>query len=75
MTNRLAGYIVTLAEDIRVDDAEGITKAIGMLRGVATVRPIEADMVLHMAEDRTKHRYQMAMYEAVRTVFERKEET
>lgn len=72
MTDRLAGYIVTLTDDVRVDDAEEITRAIGMIRGVATVRPIVSDIQLHMAEDRAKHRYLMAMYDAVRTVFEGK---
>jgi hypothetical protein len=72
MTDRLAGYIVTLAEDVRVDDAEDITKAIGMVKGVSSVKPIVADLQLHMAEDRIKHNYQMAMYDAVREVFEGK---
>ena len=72
MTDRLSGYVVTLVEDVRVDDAEDITKAISMIKGVATVRPIVADMQVHMAEDRVRHRYQMGMYDAVRAVFEGK---
>lgn len=74
MTDRVAAYVVTLKEDVRVDDAEAITNAILMIRGVATVQPIMADMVTHIAEDRVKTRYQMAVYAAVRAVFERKEE-
>ncbi len=43
MTDRHAGYIVVLAENIREDDAaEGILNAIRMIRGVLSVQPVLA---------------------------------
>lgn len=43
MTDRIKGYIVTLAKDTRVDDAEAITNAIAMVKGVLKVEPLIAD--------------------------------
>lgn len=54
MTDRHAGYIVTLAEDWRDDDAEAIINALRMIRGVADVSPIVADYDLHIAEVRAR---------------------
>lgn len=42
MTARFSGFQVTLAADIREDDAEHIINAIRMLKGVCDVRPLEA---------------------------------
>ena len=42
MTTTLKGCAVAFAHDIREDDAEKILEAIQCLRGVLTVRPIEA---------------------------------
>lgn len=54
MTDRHAGYIVTLARDIREDDAERIISAILMIKGVMSVDPVVADVGLHMAERRAR---------------------
>lgn len=43
MTDRHAGYVVTLAKDIREDDAEHIINAMRMIKGVADVSPIISD--------------------------------
>lgn len=43
MTDRHAGYIVTLAENVREDDAEAIITALKMVRGVLSVEPVVAD--------------------------------
>lgn len=72
MTDRYYGFIVTLKEDIREDDAASLVTALSMVKGVASVRPNIGDGTLAMAEDRIKHRYQMALYDAVREVFEGK---
>lgn len=53
MTDRHAGYVVTLNEDIREDDAEAIINAIRMVKGVINVRPIVSNVELMIAEDRT----------------------
>lgn len=49
MTDRHAGYIIVLAEDIREDDAEHIINALRMVRGVAAVEPVVANIELHIA--------------------------
>lgn len=42
MTDRIKGYIVTLEQDLRTDDAEATTEAIKQIRGVLSVSPITA---------------------------------
>lgn len=54
MTDRHAGYIVTLAEDVREDDAEAILSALRMVKGVLSVEPIVADHGLHIATQRAR---------------------
>lgn len=43
MTDRHAGYIVTLADDIREDDAVHTISALKMIKGVISVQPVVAD--------------------------------
>ena len=52
MTDRHAGYLVTLDRDIREDDAEAIMAAIHMIKGVISVKPVVADIGLHIAAER-----------------------
>lgn len=47
MTDRHAGYLVTLSKDIREDDAEGILRAITMIRGVLAVEQVVSENVMH----------------------------
>jgi hypothetical protein len=49
MTDRHAGYVVTLDRDIREDDAEAILNAIRMIKHVASVEPVIADLNHQMA--------------------------
>jgi len=72
MTDRHYAYIVTLDHDIREDDSQPLIDAIGCMRYVISVEPLVADIAVHAAEARVKHRYYMAMWEAVRQVFEGK---
>jgi len=44
MTDRHAGYLVTLAQDVREDDAEAIMTALRMVRGVTAVQPVTANV-------------------------------
>lgn len=44
MTDRHSGYVVTLAEDIREDDAEAVIAALQMIRGVQSVQPVTGDV-------------------------------
>lgn len=54
MTDRVAGFTVTLDDDIREDDAEIIAGAIRVLRRVVSVEPVAADAALHIAERRAR---------------------
>lgn len=42
MTMRFSGFLVTLADDVREDDAEHIINAMRMIKGVRDVRPFTA---------------------------------
>ena len=52
MTGRHAGYIVTLTDEIREDDAEHILTALRMISGVVSVKPVTADMGMVVARER-----------------------
>ena len=54
MTDRHAGYIVTLEQDVREDDAEAIINALRMVRGVGSVEPIVSDHRNHIGEKRAR---------------------
>lgn len=58
MTDRHAGYIVTLADNLRDDDAEPILNALRMISGVLSVEPIVADVDLHIAQSRADAAWQ-----------------
>ncbi|TLS44942.1 hypothetical protein FE633_17520 [Streptomyces montanus] len=57
MTQRHAGYVVALDENLREDDAEQLINAIKMLRGVIAVQPVTADVSLSLATERVRHEY------------------
>lgn len=63
MTDRISGYIVTLKDDIRDDDAEQITNAIKMVKNVLTVEPIVSDIQTHIAYQRVKHEMVKKLYD------------
>jgi len=54
MTDRHAGYIVTLKEDMREDDAAKIISAISMVSGVLDVRPITSDISQTLGQARAE---------------------
>ncbi len=55
MTQRLKGLTVAFEQDIREDDAEALINAIRMIRGVASVTPIEADSGDWINRQRVRH--------------------
>jgi len=65
MTDRLKGFVVTLETDVREDDAQEVISAIGLLKGVLRVDPVDAagvhDQILRT---RIRHEY----YEALRKI-------
>lgn len=58
MTDRHSGYIVTLSEDIREDDAEFIINALKMVKGVVEVKPVISDPSVNCV---VEHRVKNAM--------------
>ena len=54
MTTRHAGYVVTLKQDVREDDAEAIVSAIKLLAPVLTVKPVEASYEIDIATERVR---------------------
>jgi hypothetical protein len=62
MTDRHAGYVVTLARDIREDDAEAVIAAISMVKGVVSVKPVVADIEMHITKERRDSDWRGALY-------------
>lgn len=62
MTDRHAGYIVTLAQDIREDDAKAVITALRMVKGVMSVEPVVADIQYHLAEQRINREWTDRLY-------------
>jgi hypothetical protein len=54
MTDRFAGFVVTLEQDIREDNAEATIAAIKQIKGVADVRPVESSAEMQIAEQRAR---------------------
>jgi hypothetical protein len=54
MTTRLKGLVVTFDKDIREDDAQEWIKAIGMMKHVIDVRPVESEINDSMVEMRIR---------------------
>ena len=56
MTDRIAGYVVTLEQDMRDDDVESTTNAIRMVKGVIGVQPLISSPELLIAYQRAKNK-------------------
>lgn len=66
MTERHAGYIVTLKRVLREDDAEALTKAIELLEPVASVVPVVADSAHHVAVEQARHELIAKLWKALK---------
>lgn len=66
MTDRHMGYVVTLTEDIREDDAERIVLALQMVKGVLSVRPLVKDYTSHIVSERRDTAWREALLVLVR---------
>lgn len=55
MTDRLKGFIVTFAEDIRDDDAEALLGLLRQSSWVVSVDPMVSGPEDHMARQRVQH--------------------
>ena len=65
MTDRHAGYLVTLDTNIREDDAQAILAALRMVKHVVAVEPIIASMEVQLAETRARHSLRQRLYENI----------
>ena len=65
MTERLKGVYVAFEKDIREDDAEYITNAIRMIKGVTSVNGIIANVEDEMNRERIRLEFKRRMYEAL----------
>lgn len=54
MTDRHAGYVVVLDDDIREDDAQFVINALRMVKGVVAVEPVAGDHQLLIAQQRVR---------------------
>lgn len=66
MTDRHAGYVITLANDIREDDAEHIINALRMIKGVINVQPIVSSVELMLAKDRVDYQWREKLHQLLR---------
>lgn len=66
MTDRHAGYVVTLADDIREDDAEATINAIRQIKGVIGVQPVVSDPAMLLAEMRANVKWRERIYTMLR---------
>lgn len=54
MTDRIKGFVVTLDEDMRVDDIDQIVNAIKMIKGIYSVEPSVSNFDDTMNKERIK---------------------
>lgn len=66
MSDHYYAYTVVLERDVRDDDAEHITHALKMIKGVASVKPHVADTALMAATMRAKSSFRDKLYELVK---------
>jgi len=66
MTDRVKGFVVTLSEDMREDDAQAIADAIRMVRGVLDVSPSIVDHEDHMNRERIRRELQEKLWDILR---------
>lgn len=66
MTDRHAGYLVTLANDMREDDAEAVMTALRMVRGVISVEPVQANIDQMIAMGRVNAEWTDRLFDLLR---------
>lgn len=54
MSDRIRGFVVTLRHDAKDEYAEATRLAILQLKNVASVKPVVADLEMHMATERAR---------------------
>jgi hypothetical protein len=65
MTTRLKGFLITLDDDIRDDDAKPIREAIEMIRHVQSCVPIPTNADDYMARDRARMELEKKLFDVL----------
>ncbi len=62
MTERIKGFVVTLEEDFKDEDAERISHAIELIKGVVSVVPSISNQEDMMNRERVKHEFRKKIW-------------
>ncbi|MFH8627766.1 hypothetical protein ACH4A8_38765 [Streptomyces vietnamensis] len=54
MSERHAGYVVTLTNDLNDEDAQQVLDALRMIKGVLSVEPVTASIDVHIGTERAR---------------------
>ena len=65
MTDRHAGYVIVLSEDLREDDAQAMIDAFKLFRSVLTVEPIKGNPEIQMATHRARAEIEKKLWTAI----------
>lgn len=71
MTDRHAGYVVTLESDVRDDNDKEIITALMMVKGVIAVEPVVASADLQIAQARARGEYGLELLATYRRLADR----
>lgn len=66
VTDRYAGFVVFLQEDVRSDDAEATIAAIGQIRGVVGVEPVRGSIEIQVAQQRARLELEEKLWKTLR---------
>lgn len=65
MSDRHAGYVVSLEQDLHVDDALSVIAALHQIKGVISVEPVVVRAELHIAQARAETKIEQKLWRAL----------
>jgi len=66
MSERHAGYVVTLTEDLDEEAAQQVLDALRMIKGVLSAEPITANVDVHIGTERARSEIRGRLLDLVR---------
>ena len=63
---RVAGFVVTLKDDVSAERAQAVAELIGLVGGVWSVKPIETDYALHASYEKARHELVMKLWDVLK---------
>lgn len=63
---RHAGYLVTLEHDLSDERSKIVIDALGLIKGVIAVKPIEAEYSQGIGEDRARFAFERRLWKALK---------